>query len=218
MNLLPIVLVNRILEEAAQLNGDIWIYQFKEMGKISRQTRRLCVCCKRRTKICSYVNEMRFNKVKLCLLSKNAVPIRLELAGTLQFQINCDAHYSVKTMSSHIVPGWLGEEDEIRTKQMHLIRSTGECSNDLIISFTTVKSSIDNIANFVGDDGNVLIVNPDGNNRLKSIEALNFMPELIRIYPYEYDAGWVWNNELGIMEFIVNAVDEEEDYDNEDDY
>ena len=202
-NRIPLNIVNRIIMSASQLNDNTFVPQFKESGKISRHTKRLCVCCKKSTTMYFVVNTHKFKDLlqvvnrDISFQKKIDVPLFIYYNG--YDNDNLLNGYKITFKAKYYL-----SENILKIQQKHIIKTIEENNITYILLTTLSSNQNDTMMIFKNESGYITTIG-DQYEPIKyhSIEGVNIEDGIMRIYPYEYEANWVWNNELQIMEFIV---------------
>lgn len=136
---LSLPIMNKITEYVSQMNDDNFVIKFCEVGKINKNTKRLCTCSKCKTQIRTI---MRMVLIKQKFEPKLVNQFNIKKTYTKQL-INVDNWtydgdmicIRSKTITT---PGWLGEDDEVRVYNTYIISYTTEYIGNETIVLTDV--------------------------------------------------------------------------------
>jgi hypothetical protein len=206
--MLPIEIVNRIINDAGILNEDSRILQFYESGKKNKQTNRLCTCCPRYIAERSCWNEYKFDVISEQLASKFFASVMTDIVIHYPDGVSADLTGNVSIIKSRTIisPGWLGEEDEMKTIQTVLIVIT-EGSLVSRHVYLNIEVSQDHTIRVVNDKSHIFMPNVEEHMQYESIEAATMTNGILHLYLYENNAQWLWNPFLHVMELIVQVDD-----------
>lgn len=168
--ILPLPIINKITKYVSQINNDNFVIKFCEVGKINKNTNRLCTCSK-----CKKYIIMRIVLNKKIFEPKLVNHFKIKQTYTKQLvNVNNwtdDADMICIRSKTITEPGWLGEDDEVRVYNTYIISYTTQYFINEYIVLTDVcvidgkKICLDGI-----------IVNPSllQKNKITNIERITF--------------------------------------------
>ena len=136
---LPLPIMNKITEYVSEMNDDNFVIKFCEVGKINKNTKRLCTCSKCKKQIRTIMRIV-LNKYKF--ESKLVKHFKIKKTYTKQL-VNVDNWTYDGDMicirsKTIIEPGWLGEDDEVKEYNTYIISYTSEHFGSEYIMLTDV--------------------------------------------------------------------------------
>jgi len=176
--MLPLQIINKITEYISEMNNDNFVIKFYEVGKINKNTNRLCTCSKCKTQIRTIMRIV-LNKQKFEPKLVNVFNIKNTYTRQL---VNVDnwtyAGDMICIRSKTITePGWLGEDDEVRVYNTYIISYTTQYIGNEYIVLTDV-CVINGIK--ICLDGIIVNLNLSEKNQITNIEKMSF-----KIIPYD---------------------------------
>ena len=136
---LPLPIMNKITEYVSEMNDDNFVIKFCEVGKINKNTKRLCTCSKCKTQIRTIMRIVLIKKIFEPKLLKH-----FNIKKTYTKQLVCvDKSTNIGDMicirsKTIIEPGWLGEDDEVKEYNTYIISYTSEHFGSEYIMLTDV--------------------------------------------------------------------------------
>jgi hypothetical protein len=174
---LPLPIMNKITEYVSQMNDDNFVIKFCEVGKINKNTKRLCTCSKCKTQTRTIMRIV-LNKKMIELKLVNYFNIKKTYTKQLVNVDNCTYDGDMICIRSKTItePGWLGEDDEVRVYNTYIISYTTQYIGNKYIVLTDVC-----IINGIKICLDGIIVNPSlpQKNKITNIEKISF-----KIIPY----------------------------------
>ena len=136
---LPLPIMNKILKYVSEMNDDNFVIKFCDVGKINKNTKRLCTCFKCKTQIRTIMRIV-LNKKKFEPKLVNYFNIKKTHTKQLVNVDNWtyDGDMTCIRSKTIIEPGWLGEDDEVRVYNTYIISYTTEYIGNENIVLTDV--------------------------------------------------------------------------------
>ena len=137
--ILPVPIMNKITKYVSEMNDDNFVIKFCEVGKINKNTKRLCTCSKCKTQIRTIMRIVLIKKIFEPKLLKH-----FNITKTYTKQLVCvDKSTNIGDMicirsKTIIEPGWLGEDDEVKVYNTYIISYTTEYIGNEYIVLTDV--------------------------------------------------------------------------------
>ena len=184
LTILPINIVNRILEDASILNEDTWIPQLKEVTKKQKEetTKYLsCILIPNNVKFAK-LTKITHNNMESCILkiAPNGMYIK--------------SYHMVQTMET-LKSG--------KNVEHHNVKTVGFVNGEKVNIFVSLKLlHKNNTYEYVKNSGNMFYLE---SNTYRQIESVTFIDKLLIISLYEFNGNWSWNSDLQIIEFVVDA-------------
>ena len=177
-SILPLSIMNKITKYVSEMNDDNFVIKFCDVGKINKNTKRLCTCSKCKIQIRT-IMRLVLNKSKFEPKLVNYFSIKNTYTKQL---VNVDNWTYAGEMicvrrKTITEPGWLGEDDEVRVYNTYIISYTTQYIGNEYIVLTDV-CVIDGIK--ICLDGIIVNLNLSEKNQITNIEKMSF-----KIIPYD---------------------------------
>jgi hypothetical protein len=198
--LLPINIVNKIMEDASILNEDNWIPQFKEVT-INNSDNNFC---KKRLETKLYPNYNKYSKLTKILKDTTVKKCILNIDNGMYIQ-----SYDLIQNICECENGEIIQYHNIKT-----VGFFGGKKNTVMVNIIFKYNPITQTYTFVDKHSSVFIIETKSRNQVRSSTFVN---GILKIYLYEFNGSWQWNENLQIIEYVVD-VDVENNYDGYDDY
>jgi len=171
--MLPLAIMNKITKYISEMNNDDFIIKFCEVGKMNKNTKRLCTCCKRRITMFFVLNKQKFEPKLINHFNIKKTHIK-QLVCVDTF---CNDGDMICIKSKTITtPGLLGQDDEIKVYNTYVISYTTQYFKSEYIVLTDVcvniygkKSCLDGIIVNSNSPKKILIT------KIKKMTFLNYV-------------------------------------------
>ena len=137
--ILPLPIMNKITKYVSEMNDDNFVIKFCEVGKINKNTKRLCTCSKCKTQIRTIMRTVLNKKIfepKLVNYFNIKKTYTKQLVNVDNWTYDGDM-ICIRTKTI-IEPGWLGEDDEVKVYNTYIISYTTEYIGNECIVLTDV--------------------------------------------------------------------------------